>query len=99
MTPVGRKFFSGGQARGCRLAPAAARRSRSAALVRRGIRATRLASAALTAGGGSDRVSSGVKVRLRLLLVGWPGGSLRDFFLAVQGQKTTPQDSTLTPAL
>jgi len=45
-------------------------------------------------------VSSGVKVRIRLLLAGLPCGSLRDFFLVVHDQKkTVPQDSTLTPTL
>ena len=34
-----------------------------------------------------DIVSSGVKVRIRLLLAGLPYGSLRDFFLGVHDQK------------
>ena len=45
-------------------------------------------------------ISSGVKVRIRLLLVDLPYGSLRDFFPDVHDQKKTDQqDSTLTPTL
>ena len=48
----------------------------------------------LSAAGG-EIGSSGVKVRIRLLLAGLPYGSLRDFFLGVHDQKkTVRQDST-----
>jgi hypothetical protein len=36
-------------------------------------------------------ISSGVKVRIRLLLVDLPCGSLRDFFPDVHDQKKTDQ--------
>jgi len=56
--------------------------------------------AGVTVGGGSDIVSSGLKVRIRLLLLDLPCGSLRDFFPVVHDQKKTDQqDSTLTPPL